>query len=114
MENERFVPDVFKVLGKNIKKIRMAENVSQEQLAEKINKSPHLVGLFERGKCGISVPTIIDICNALNIDANSVFADVIQSDTNASDTILLKTLNSFDENEKAIVRSLIEFIGSKN
>ena len=51
MENERFVPDVFKVLGKNIKKIRMAENVSQEQLAEKINKSPHLVGLFERGKC---------------------------------------------------------------
>ena len=49
------------------------EGISQEQLAEKIGKSAHFISLIERGESGLSVATLIDICNALNTDTNSIF-----------------------------------------
>lgn len=66
--------NICKILGSNIKKIRTLEGISQEKLAEKIGKSAHFISVLERGESGLSLQTIIDICNALNTDTNSIFA----------------------------------------
>lgn len=40
--------NISKILGNNIKQIRALEGITQEQLAEKINKSSHFISLLER------------------------------------------------------------------
>ena len=70
-------PSITKILGRNIKQVRSLEGISQEKLAEKIGKSAHFISLLERGESGLSVPTVIDICNALNIDTNTIFSRYI-------------------------------------
>lgn len=66
--------NIAKIIGKNIKQVRSLEHISQEKLAEKIGKSAHFISLLERGESGLSVPTVIDICKALNTDTNTIFA----------------------------------------
>lgn len=110
--------NILKVFGRNIKQIRSAKGLSQEKLAERINKSSHFVSLIERGETGISFSTIIDICTALNVDANSIFADIIQSGNNNKKDKSFKlnpVVNTFEEKDKAMVTYLINYIAdSKN
>lgn len=114
MKNERYVPEVFKAIGKNIKKAREELDISQEELAEQIGKSPHLISMLERGRSGVSIPTIINICNSLNIDANFIFADVIKTNNTNTNDILTKSFNSFEKSDKEMVAYLINYINSKN
>lgn len=102
--------NISKILGKNIKQIRTLEGLSQEGLAERINKSAHFISLVERGESGISVNTIIDICKALNTDTNSIFAGVIDTSNIQSDNLLSKIFNSFEEKDKEMVSYLINYI----
>lgn len=102
--------NVVKTLGKNIKQIRTLEGLSQEELAERINKSSHFISLVERGESGISVNTIIDICKALNTDTNSIFAGIIDTSNIQADTLLSKIFNSFEEKDKEMVSYLINYI----
>lgn len=102
--------NVVKILGKNIKQIRTLEKLSQEELAERINKSAHFISLVERGESGISVNTIIDICKALNTDTNSIFAGIIDTSKTQPNGLLSKVFNSFEEKDKEMVSYLINYI----
>lgn len=107
--------NIAKTLGRNIKQIRTLEGISQEELAEKINKSSHFISLVERGESGISINTIVDICKALNTDTNSIFAGTVNISSIQSDNFLIKTFNSFEKKEKDMVLYLINYIlNSKN
>lgn len=66
--------DIPKIIGNNIKQVRTLEGISQERLAELIGKSAHFISLLERGESGLSVPTVVAICRALNTDTNTIFA----------------------------------------
>lgn len=66
--------NIAKIIGRNIKQVRSLEGISQEKLAELIGKSSHFISLLERGQSGLSVPTVIDICKALNTDPNTLLA----------------------------------------
>ena len=66
--------NIAKIIGRNIKQVRSLEGISQEKLAEKIGKSTHFISLLERGESGLSVPTVLDICMALNTDPNTLLA----------------------------------------
>lgn len=50
-------------------------NLSQEQLAEKIDKSPSFVGQLERGECLPKPETLQMLISCLGIDANELFTD---------------------------------------
>ena len=43
-------PDVLKTLGKNVRKFRLLKGLSQENLAESIDKSINFVSLLENGR----------------------------------------------------------------
>ncbi len=57
-------------IGTNIKTARQIKGFTQESLAEKLNKSANFISLAERGKSGIGIKTIIDICCTLDIEPN--------------------------------------------
>lgn len=59
--------EVYVVLGKNIKKYREEKNLTQQQLADKINKSLNFVGKIEVAFSKPSLDTVIDIAKVLNV-----------------------------------------------
>lgn len=64
---------MYKKLGRNIKKYRNLRGLTQEKLADKINKSVNLMGKVEVAFDKPSFGTIIDIANALEISLKDLF-----------------------------------------
>lgn len=102
--------NVLQVIGKNIKRIRLLRGLSQETLASDLQKSINFVSLVERGESGLSIPTLIDICKVLEVDANSIFEGVISSPQATDEDFISKSFSLFGSNDKAIVTDLINYI----
>ena len=68
---------IQKAIGKRIQELRKAQGLTQEQLAERINISPHYLSALERGVYNIKLDLLTDIMNTLNCSADEVFCDVV-------------------------------------
>ena len=60
--------------GKILRELRIAKDMTQEQLAELIDKSPGAVGQYERGDIFPNYETLSKIIDAFEVDANLFFA----------------------------------------
>lgn len=103
---------IMKVIGNNIKILRLSKGMTQEQLAEKLEHSTNFVSLIELGKSGISIVTLIDICNILNVDINSLFSGLLDAKDN--DQKIINNIRLLSENEKKIIDLIINLILNKN
>ena len=83
--------DFLKILGLQVKKRRKALNLSQEDLAEKIDKSVDTVSNIERGKGAPSFDTALDIANALGVEMFELFQ---VHDMSTKDKEKMKVLDS--------------------
>lgn len=63
----------YKSLGLNIAYYRKARNLSQNQLAERINISRTHMSRIETADCAVSLDVVFDICDALNISPQKLF-----------------------------------------
>ena len=102
--------NTLQVIGQNIKRIRLLKNLTQEQLAEKLDKSINFISLIERGESGISISTIIDICNALQINSDELFNGLIDKQVVTDDEFITNSLNMFNREDKKIVKAIIDYI----
>ena len=71
----------FRQGGQVIQRICKDRGMTQEQLAEKVGIDPNSISRIERGRLIPALPTLIDICNALEIGADAVLAAYITVDT---------------------------------
>lgn len=55
----------FRIIGNNIRNYRIANKISQEELAFRISSTRNYIGCIERGEKFPSLAIIIDIANAL-------------------------------------------------
>lgn len=78
--------------------------LSQEQLAEKIDKSTSFIGQVERGECFPKFETLVALVSYLGINANELFSDkpITRDDLSELFDIALH----MDENKRSL---LIEF-----
>lgn len=60
-------------LGKNIQKYRRIAGLSQEKLAELIDKSRNAVGMIERAEVDTHTSTLFKISKALGIKIQKLF-----------------------------------------
>lgn len=104
--------NVLKEIGNNIKTARILKGLTQEYVAERLDKSINFISLLERGQTGLSVNSIIDICNILEIDPNAIFNGLINC--NSKDEIIINSICSLSSEDKKIVNDLIEYIIKKN
>lgn len=91
-------------LAKIIRTRRLDMGLSQEQLAEKIDKSTSFIGQVERGECFPKFETLQALIACLGIDANELFAEkpITRDDLSELFNIALH----MDENKRSL---LIEF-----
>ena len=69
-------------IGKIIKRERLKLNLTEEQLAEKIEITPNHLSAIERGVSGISLETANKLCGEFNISLESLMSEKINSDDN--------------------------------
>ena len=62
----------LKLIGLNIKNCRKRKKLTQAQLAEKINLSTNHISHIESGSSKMSLDTLIDVCNALEVSPNEI------------------------------------------
>jgi len=58
---------ILKQLGKNIREIRLSKNISQEELAFKINSARNFIGCIERAEKAPTIVTLCKIARALQV-----------------------------------------------
>ena len=63
----------YKKLGLNIAYYRKLHQLSQIQLAEKLNISRTHMSRIETAECAVSLDVIFDICEALQISPSNLF-----------------------------------------
>ena len=66
--------DISIIVGDNIRKIRIAQDVSQNQLAYETGLSREFINRVESGKNNISIKKLALIADALNIEPKELLA----------------------------------------
>ena len=60
------------LVGSNIKRERSKAGYTQEQFSEKIGIGVKSLSAIERGTVGVSLTTLVKICNILSISSNTL------------------------------------------
>ena len=64
------------LLGEELRKARLAAELTQEELAFKADVSRNYVSLLELGEKSPTVQLLLRICNALDVKASTIVAKV--------------------------------------
>ena len=78
-------------IGKFIQEKRKEKNITQSELAERLNITDRAISKWENGICMPDVGTIPEICKILNITINDLFSGEVV-DMNKNEKILEKNL----------------------
>jgi transcriptional regulator with XRE-family HTH domain len=58
------------IIGRRLKMLRQYHNLSQQQLAEKMNCTQQFISHYEKGLHCMSVDMLLDFCDVLDVDLN--------------------------------------------
>ena len=101
---------VQKIIGRRIQKIRKQKGLTQEQLAERVNISPHYLSALERGVYNIKLDLLVDILNVLNCSADEVFQDVVDSSSKIKASQLSEKLKGLPLQEQRKILEVVDIM----
>ena len=101
---------VQKIIGRRIQEIRKQRGLTQEQMAERVNISPHYLSALERGVYNIKLDLLVDILNILNCSADEVFQDVVSSSSKIKASQLSEKLKGLPVHEQRKILEVIEIM----
>lgn len=77
----------YYAIGQQIRKVRKAHGLSQEQLAEKVNISTTHMSHIETGNTKLSLSVLVDIATALEVRTDDLLERTLYTSGNAMDEI---------------------------
>lgn len=86
--------DLNVLVGANIKREREKANFTQEQFSELMGIGSKSLSSIERGVVGVSLTTLLRICDILHISANVLLYEQTQQNDVDSITLQLTTLSA--------------------
>lgn len=101
---------VQKIIGRRIQEIRKQRGLTQEQMAERVNISPHYLSALERGVYNIKLDLLVDILNILNCSADEVFQDVVDSSSKIKASQLSEKLKGLPLHEQRKILEVVEIM----
>lgn len=84
----------YREIGRNIRRCRREKGIKQKELAEQVNISDQHMSHIENGSTQLSLPTLIAIANALEVDCNTLLGQTLYR---AQSAILQQELESILE-----------------
>ena len=92
-------------IGLRIKLAREQAGMTQEQLAERIDKSLSFISMLEQGRSGAKVNTLKDICLALNTSADFLLLGITPEN---EDMILAQKLRCLSYADRVALMQIID------
>lgn len=97
----------YESIGKRIKKFRVERGWKQSQLAEKSGVEPSNISHIERVATKVSLPTLVNIANALEVSLDEIVYDSLIKNEHIS----IKEINELLEDcEREELTALIQII----
>lgn len=97
-------------LGKKIRHYRKKRGLSQSYLSELIDKSPTYLSYVESGMRCISVDTLVDLANALNVTSDALLMDSLINTSVAMRNEFAAILGDCSEQERKILLDVIDAV----
>lgn len=94
-------------IGNRIKELRSAKGWTQATLAEKAGVEPSNISHIERAATKLSLPTMVNIANALGVTLDEIAYGSIEKSTHVSIKIIDELLSDCTPDE---IRSITEII----
>lgn len=69
--------EFYRVIGENIRNLRLKHQMNQEKFAEFIGKTRATVSLIESGESRISIFALVNVCNSLDIELSDIIPNKI-------------------------------------
>ena len=102
----------FSKMGENIKKERKSQNLTQEQLAERVDISAVYLSQIENGRKVPGLETVYNITCALGISMENVFSEQYISIPKIDKRIEI-LLKEKTEKEKNFIFDIMNFVSDK-
>lgn len=99
----------YKAIGQRIKIARIKKGITQEAIADIIDITPAHMSNVETGKTKVSLPTLIQIANALNVSVDFLLCDNVISSKVIFENEAKEIFGDCDDYE---IRTLVELLKS--
>ena len=93
----------YQEVGLRIQNIRLSKKVTQEELAEAIQRSPVYISYIERGTRIPSLQTIVSIANALKTTSDVLLVDALETKPSDELSSFQALLSDCSSNKKRIL-----------
>lgn len=101
--------DYYKI-GQQIRKIRKAHGLSQEELAEKVNISTTHMSHIETGNTKLSLPVLVDIADALEVRTDDLLNSDLAATTGAALDEIAAVLDSCTAKESKLIVDVVRAV----
>lgn len=93
----------YRKLGVRVRQQREMNDLTQGELASKVNVSTSFIGHIERGEKKASVETVVALCNALEVSPMVLLQDSL------SDAVIESQLN-FNEESQDLMKDIMHVL----
>ncbi len=94
-------------LGARVRKTRLENGMTQEELAEKADISLNFMSLIENGR-NMSVQTLVNIAEGLGVSVQYLLYDKMDLEEDVISQQILQDISSLSENEKIYFLNMIK------
>ena len=100
------------IYGKSIKKLRIKNHLTKEQLAQMTGYETKYISQMETGRYMGTIKTMLKFCEALNVTPNDILSEFIKDSTinndfNRFSTNFSKLSNKDKKNVLALINSML-------
>ncbi len=99
----------LKKFGKQIKVYREMRGYTQEQLAEKVNVATTTISAWETGKFFLEYPSILKLCDALEITVEDLFCFASESSLK-NNSVINEIINLLKQHSPAKQKQFLEIL----
>lgn len=102
------MPIDYVIIGNRIREIRKSRKLTQAQLAEMSGIEPSNISHIERAATKLSLPTLINISNALGVTLDEIVYDNLKKSAHVSSSLINELLEDCTAEELKAIAEVIK------
>ena len=97
----------YQAIGIRIRRTRKEKGLTQQTLAELSNQEPSNISHIERGATKLSLPTLVNIANALDVTVDDILCDSLEQAKDSFTREITELLSDCTHRELKIITGTI-------
>lgn len=98
----------YEIIGSRIREIRKSKKMTQEKLAELSGVEPSNISHIERAATKLSLPTLVNIANALEVTLDELIYDNLKKSAHVSAKLIDELLFDCNADELKAIAEVIK------